>query len=52
MKISGRSSLVIDQDCILEEVEVDGHLHITKGGNIKAEHTKKDYKKFVALEGN
>ena len=52
VKISGRSSLVIDQDCVLEEVELDGHLHLKEGGNIKVQHAKKDYKEFTELEGN
>ena len=48
----GRSSLVIEQDCILEDIDLDGHYEIHEGGNIKVHHHKKDYHSIIELEGH
>lgn len=45
-----RSSLIIESDCVLEEVEVDGHLEIKEKGAIKVKHTDKDYHSLDDLE--
>lgn len=45
-----RSSLIIESDCVLEDVEVDGHYEITEKGNIKVKHTDKDYHTIEQLE--
>lgn len=45
-----RSSLIIDSDCVLEDVEVDGHLEIKDSGNIVVKHVDKDYHSIEDLE--
>jgi hypothetical protein len=37
------SSLVIESDCILEDVQIDGHLSIKESGSINVKHFDKDY---------
>jgi hypothetical protein len=44
-----RSSLIIDSDCVLEDVEVDGHLEIKDSGNIVVKHVEKDYHSIEQL---
>ena len=38
-----RSALVLESDCVLEDVEIDGHLEIKESGSIVMKHLKKDY---------
>ncbi len=52
MKIVGRSSLVIESDCILEDIDLDGHLEIHEKGNIVAKHLQQDYHSIAELEGH
>ena len=49
VKVSGRSSLVVGGDCILEDLELDGHLELREEGSVKAHHLGKDYKSVAAL---
>ena len=43
MWMDPHSSLVIESDCILEDVQIDGHLSIKESGSIKVKHFDKDY---------
>ena len=52
LKVSGRSSLVIGCDCVVEDVEVDGHEEISKEGDVSVKNDSKKYKELVATEGN
>ena len=49
VKVHARSSLIIDVDCILENVEIDGHYEIKEGGNITVKHLEKDYHSIEQL---
>ena len=42
-----KSALILESDCILEDVEIDGHLEIKESGPIVVKHLQKDY---VSLE--
>lgn len=48
----GKSSLVIEKDCVLEDIELDGHYEIHQNGNIKVKHTAQDYHTIIELEGH
>jgi hypothetical protein len=52
VKIVGRSSLVIESDCVLEDVELDGHYEIHEKGAIKVKHLQQDYHSIADLEGH
>ena len=53
LKISKQSSLVLDCDCVLEDVEIDGHVEITdKDGKVSLKNDNKNYKQVVATDGN
>lgn len=43
MKISERSSLVIESDCVLGDVELDGFYRINDKGNVTLKHLAKNY---------
>lgn len=49
VKISGQSSLIIGDDCILEKVDLDGHAEIkgANGGPVTIVNHEKNYKKVV-----
>ena len=40
----------MDVDCILEDVEIDGHYEIKQGGSITVKHTNKDYHSLEELK--
>jgi len=50
LKVHARSSLIIDVDCVLEDVEIDGHYEIKEGGNITVKHMDKDYHSLEHLK--
>jgi hypothetical protein len=52
LKIVGRSSLVIESDCVLEDVELDGHYEIHEKGSIVVKHLDRDYHSVADLEGH
>ena len=52
LKISGKSSLIISSDCVLEDVEIDGHEQIIEDGMIQLKVEGKDYKEIVGLKGD
>lgn len=52
LKVTARSSLIISSDCILEDVEVDGHDEIIEDGNICLKVDDQAYKEVVPLTGD
>jgi hypothetical protein len=52
VKIVGRSSLVIESDCVLEDVELDGYYEIHEKGNITVRHLDRDYHSITDLLGH
>jgi len=52
LKITARSSLIISSDCILEDVEVDGHDEIIEDGSICLKVDDQAYKEIVPLKGD
>lgn len=48
--VSPRSSLILESDCVLENVEVDGHLDIKESGSIVVQHLGQDYHSLEELE--
>lgn len=50
--LTERSSLVVESDCILEDVEVDGHYEIHTKGPAVVKHFKQDYHTIQELEGH
>jgi hypothetical protein len=51
LKVSGRSSLSITSDCILEDVEIDGDEEIIEDGNICLKVNDKAYRDIIPLKG-
>jgi hypothetical protein len=45
-----RSSLIIESDCTLEDVEVDGHYEIKEAGSITVKHLGQDYHSLEELD--
>lgn len=43
---------MIESDCVLEDVELDGHLEIHEKGHISVKHLEKDYHSVADLEGH
>ncbi len=52
LKMTAKSSLIISSDCILEDVQIDGHDQIVQEGNITLRVEDKDYKEVVQLKGD
>lgn len=52
LKVIARSSLIISSDCILEDVEVDGHDEIIEDGSICLKVEDQAYKEIVPLKGD
>ncbi len=52
LKVTARSSLIISSDCILEDVEVDGHDEIIEDGSICLKVEDQAYKEIVPLKGD
>ena len=52
LKITARSSLIISSDCVLEDVEVDGHDEIIEDGNICLKVDDQAYKEILPLTGD
>lgn len=51
LKVSSGSTLVVESDCVLEDVEVDGTLRVKSEGNIVEKETSKNYEKLAATDG-
>lgn len=52
LKVTARSSLIISSDCVLEDVEVDGHDEIIEDGNICLKVDDQAYKEILPLTGD
>lgn len=52
VKITAKSSLRIESDCILEDINLDGDLEIRTEGQVIQNHQGKDYYTIGELEGN
>jgi hypothetical protein len=52
LKISAKSSLIISSNCLLEDVDIDGHEEIIEDGVIQLKVEGKDCKEIVQLKGD
>ena len=52
LRVTRNSSLILDDDCVLVDVEVDGHLEIKgmKEKNIEVKAKEKNYEKVIGIE--
>ena len=52
LHVSKNSSLILDDDCVLKDVEVDGHLEVKgmKEKNIEVKAKEKNYKQIIGIE--
>lgn len=52
LRVTARSSLIISSDCVLEDVDIDGHDEIIEDGNICLKVEDQAYKEIVPLKGD
>ena len=52
LHVTKNSSLILDDDCVLKDVEVDGHLEVKgmKEKNIEVKAKEKNYKQIIGIE--
>lgn len=43
---------MIESDCVLEDIELDGHYEIHEKGEAKVKHLAKDYHTILELQGH
>jgi len=52
LKLTGKSSLILSSDCVLEDVQIDGSEVIVAEGKVSLNVTDKSYKNLVPLKGD
>ena len=52
LRVSKNSSLILEDDCVLKDVEIDGHLELRgmKEKNVEMKAKEKNYEKVIDLE--
>lgn len=52
VRVSGRSSLIISSNCVLEDVDIDGDEEIIEEGDICLKVDDKAYRDIIPLKGD
>ncbi len=52
LRVSAKSSLAINSDCVLEDVDIDGDEQIIENGNICLKVDDKAYRDIIPLKGD
>ncbi len=52
LRLSAKSSLAINSDCVLEDVDIDGDEQIIEDGNICLKVDDKAYRDIIQLKGD